>query len=244
MTSEPPLPDAERRGGGRRLPDRLDPVRIPDGAMGPGDRHPHGRLGEHRRDQRRPGPGVPLLPVRLRPRRAQGAAADALVPGRGPGPGRARTPRAPRAGRAGDHPGAQLPRLSEASRGQRGRDQPGGAPGARPVRERGHGRGVRDLPDRHPLCLALLAPGRARLRGRPFRPDRPPLGSRPAGHEPRDARPAGVAGGEASQEPGEDRGRDRAEGRHGPQEAGAAERPGRDGPPRRDRRRAPGCSAW
>ena len=55
-----------------------------------------------------------------------------------------------------------------------------------------------------------------------------------------DARPAGVAGREASQEPGEDRGRDRAEGRHGPQEAGAAERPGRDGPPRRDRGRAPG----
>ena len=73
--------------------------------------------------------------------------------------------------------GHNFPAYLETSRGQRGRDQPGGAAGARPVRERGHGRGVRDLPDRHPLCLAFLAPGRACLRGRPFRSNRPPLGS-------------------------------------------------------------------
>ena len=63
---------------GPGLPDRVDPVRPADRPVVRRGRHPDGRLGQHRRDQRRPGPRLPVLRGRLPARLPQGVPADPL----------------------------------------------------------------------------------------------------------------------------------------------------------------------
>ena len=79
------------------LPDRGDPVRLPASSAGHRrDRHPHGRLGQHRGDECRPGPGVPLLLPGLHARLLKGFAADLRLPATGRALDRARpSPRLP-----------------------------------------------------------------------------------------------------------------------------------------------------
>ena len=112
-------------GGPGRLPDRGDPLRLPDRARGQGDRHPHGRLGQPGGDQRRPHAGPSLFLARPGARPAQGVAADAGLPLARPVGSRRGTGGLAGPGRAGGDPGSYVSGLSEVSRRQGGRDQPG-----------------------------------------------------------------------------------------------------------------------